>query len=212
MYERQRVNMVRKFVAEAGIHDERIQRVMLELPRHLFVDSAMASQAYSGKSLPIGHGQTISHPTTVARMTETLHLKGREKILEIGTGSGYQAAVLAKMGAKVYSVERIYELTLRARKVFAKLRLDSIAVKYGDGTLGWPEFGPYDRIIITAAAPEIPDNLIRQLKNGGILVSPVGKKDRQMLQILKKVGNEVQITEGDQHRFVPLIGKQGWRE
>ena len=212
MYERQRLAMVRKYVVDAGVSDNRILRAMSELPRHLFVDPAIAAQAYNGRSLPIGYGQTISHPTTVARMTQALNLEGGEKILEIGTGSGYQAAVLAKMGAKVYTVERIYELTLRCRKIFEKLHLDSIAVKYGDGTLGWPKFGPYDRIIITAAAPDIPSPLIKQLKDGGILISPVGPKNRQTLQILKKIEDEIQITVGKEQRFVPLIGNRGWQD
>jgi protein-L-isoaspartate(D-aspartate) O-methyltransferase len=172
MFDRRRTAMVRKYVVDRGITDERVIAAMLKIPRHLFVDQTFVHEAYKDKALPIGYGQTISHPTTVAYMTQLLELTGSERVLEIGTGSGYQAAVLAAMGVKVYSIERIPELAQRARTIFDQIGYYTIGVKIGDGTLGWTAHAPYDRIIITAASPDIPETLLRQLAEQGRMVIP----------------------------------------
>ncbi|MEJ2637570.1 MAG: protein-L-isoaspartate(D-aspartate) O-methyltransferase [Calditrichia bacterium] len=210
MYTALRRQMVQKFVVDIGITDTRVTEAMLRVPRHLFVDGALSHQAYSGSSLPIGFGQTISHPTTVALMTHTLALTGNEKILEIGTGSGYQAAVLAEIGVKVFTIERIPELGNRARELYEKLKYYTIAVKIGDGSLGWNEHAPYHRIIVTASAPHVPDSLIEQLADGGRLVIPVGDSAGQKLTIITRNDNRLKIQEEDWRDFVPLIGRKGW--
>jgi protein-L-isoaspartate(D-aspartate) O-methyltransferase len=212
MYERHRINMVEDFVLRAGITDEKVIRAMQKVPRHLFVDPAIRHQAYQAGSLPIGFGQTISHPTTVAMMSQLLNIVNGEKILEIGTGSGYQAAVLAEMGAKVYSLERIAGLGNQTRQLLEKLGYHSVAVRVGDGTLGWNEFAPYDRIIVTAGAPAIPENLIGQLAEGGRMIIPVGNSDRQRLQVIDKVEGEIVVEQVESRNFVPLVGEKGWTE
>lgn len=210
MFERRRSAMVQKFVTDKGIDDERVVAAMLKIPRHLFVDQTFAHEAYKDKALPIGFGQTISHPTTVAYMTQLLELNGSERVLEIGTGSGYQAAVLAEMGAKVFSIERIPELAQRARTIFDQLGYYSIGVKIGDGTLGWTAHAPYDRIIITAASPDVPESLLRQLAEFGRMVIPIGEKSQQKLMIITRETGEYHILEDYTRKFVPLIGKEGW--
>lgn len=210
MFERRRSAMVQKFVIDKGINDERVIAAMLKIPRHLFVDQTFAHEAYKDKALPIGFGQTISHPTTVAYMTQLLELNGPERVLEIGSGSGYQAAVLAEMGAKVFSIERIPELAQRARTIFDQLEYYSIGVKIGDGTLGWTAHAPYDRIIITAASPDVPESLLRQLAEFGRLVIPIGEKSQQKLMIITRETGEYHILEDYTRKFVPLIGKEGW--
>jgi protein-L-isoaspartate(D-aspartate) O-methyltransferase len=212
MYERLRKNMVENYVIKAGIKDKKVILALQRIPRHLFVDPAIRHQAYQAGSLPIGFGQTISHPTTVALMSQLLKIEGGEKILEIGTGSGYQAAVLAEMGAKVYTIERIAGLGHQTRLLLEKLGYYSIAVRIGDGSLGWNEFAPYNRIIVTAGAPEIPDNLIRQLAEGGRMIIPVGKSDQQHLQVLDKVAGEIMLNHENSRNFVPLVGEKGWTE
>ncbi len=211
MFEKQRQEMVQKYVIEAGITDARIVEAMRKVPRHEFVEEALKFQAYSGKSLPIGFGQTISHPTTVARMTQALQLRKGERILEIGTGSGYQAAILAMMGAKVFTIERIPALAQKARKIFEKLGLYSIAVQIGDGSKGWTEFAPYDGIMVTAASPDIPGSLVNQLKLNGRLILPVGDREKQQLKIIVRKKEELEIISGGVHSFVPLIGREGWK-
>jgi len=183
---------------------------MRKVPRHVFVDQTFLHEAYKDKALPIGFGQTISHPTTVAYMTQLLELKGAERILEIGTGSGYQAAVLAEMGAKMFSIERIAGLAERARSIFEQLGYYSIAVKIGDGTVGWTAHAPYDRIIITAASPEVPESLLRQLAEQGRMLIPVEEKSQQKLLIITRETGEYHILEDYTRKFVPLIGKEGW--
>ncbi|HQV33894.1 MAG TPA: protein-L-isoaspartate(D-aspartate) O-methyltransferase [Calditrichia bacterium] len=210
MYERSRAEMVEKYVIEQGVEDPRIIKAMLKIPRHEFVDQALAHQAYKGKSLPIAGGQTISHPTTVAWMTDLLELGGEERILEIGTGSGYQAAVLAEIGVKVFSIERLPELARRTQTLLERLGYYSVGIKIGDGTVGWNAHAPYDRIIVTAASPGVPENLFNQLKESGRMIIPVGEKSQQKLLIITKENNQVHIL-GDYNRsFVPLIGKEGW--
>lgn len=210
MYEKQRKEMVAKWVRDAGIGDARIIAAMEKVPRHLFVEAALAHRAYSGSSLPIGFAQTISHPTTVAWMTHMLELKGGEKILEIGTGSGYQAAVLAELGIRVFTIERIGQLADRARRLFDELGYDTIAIRRGDGTVGWTQYAPYDRIIVTAGSPDIPEALQNQLAVGGRMIIPVGDKSRQEFYIVVKEENNIRKIRLNKGAFVPLIGREGW--
>ncbi len=192
-------------VRSKGIVDDRILEAIGNIPRHLFLDSSFMEFAYQDKPFPIGHGQTISQPYTVAFQTELLEIKKGDKVLEIGTGSGYQACVLLEMGARVYSVERHYQLYLRTKKLMASLNY-APKLFYGDGYKGLPSFAPFDKILVTAAAPEIPPALIEQLKTGGILVIPVGKGQTQVM--LKVIKMDDQVVEQQEHgffRFVPLL-------
>ncbi len=200
-------------LVKRGITDQRVVNVMLELPRHIFVEEAMSAQAYNDGSLPIGEKQTISQPYIVARMTELLALTGREKVLELGTGSGYQAAVLATLADRVCTVERIRPLALKARKALDSLRLLNVNLKIGDGTEGWPEEAPFDAILVTAGAPFLPECLIEQLAPGGRLVIPVGDRvDQKLLVVRKGMDGSVTREEADDCRFVRLIGKNGWSD
>jgi protein-L-isoaspartate(D-aspartate) O-methyltransferase len=192
-----------------GITDETVLSAMSKVERHLFVDPMYINKAYDDNALPIGAQQTISQPYTVAFMTQSLKLTKDMKVLEIGTGSGYQAAVLAMIGCRVFTIERHISLLNNARKIFDALNLRIVA-KGGDGTIGWTEHAPYDAIIVTAGAPNVPDSLVNQLKEGGRLAIPVGGRDAQELVIGTKTNGvlEKQIVEG--FKFVPLIGKNGW--
>jgi protein-L-isoaspartate(D-aspartate) O-methyltransferase len=184
---------------------------MLKIPRHLFVEEAMAAQAYNDNPLPIGERQTISQPYMVALMSELLELKGKERVLEIGTGSGYQAAVLAVLADRVYTMERIRPLAMRARKVLDSLGLLNVNIKVDDGTCGWEEEAPFDAIIVTAGAPEIPEALVKQLAPGGRLVLPVGNQISQTLvKVLKGQDGALSVEQSIGCRFVKLIGKHGW--
>ena len=202
--------MVKKQIVDRGVKDKKVIGAMLKVPRHKFVDNAMIHQAYYDNPLPIGFDQTISQPYIVALMTEALLLSGNEKVLEIGTGSGYQAAILAEICEKVFSIERNPNLAQRSRKILDKLGYNNIAIRVGDGTLGWKEYAPFDRIIITAAAPKFPETLFGQLKNGGVLVIPEGDRHSQVLKRYIKTEDEYQIEEMGLCAFVPLIGKEGW--
>ncbi len=192
-----------------GITDETVLSAMSRVERHLFVDPMYINKAYDDNALPIGSQQTISQPYTVAFMTQSLKLNKDMKVLEIGTGSGYQAAVLAMIGCRVFTIERHISLLNNARRIFDGLNLRIVA-KGGDGTIGWSEHAPYDAIIVTAGAPNVPDSLVNQLKEGGRLAIPVGGRDAQELVIGTKTNGvlEKQIVEG--FKFVPLIGKNGW--
>jgi protein-L-isoaspartate(D-aspartate) O-methyltransferase len=202
--------MVHEQIVARGVSDPRTLQAMVTVPRHLFVDDAMRARAYGDYPLPIASGQTISQPYIVAFMTAALQLKGHEKVLEIGTGSGYQAAVLSLLCEQVYTVERINTLLGTARKVFDSLRYYNIVAKLADGTLGWPENGPYDAIIITAGGPEIPQPLIDQLADPGRLIIPVGDQHVQELQLLTKLDDDVHVEVLSSVRFVDLIGQHGW--
>lgn len=202
--------MVETQLINRGIQDPRVLEAMRTVPRHLFVDEALKEQAYSDHPLPIGDKQTISQPYVVALMTEALRLQGREKILEIGTGSGYQAAILAVLGGRVFSIERFPTLAYKANQVFQKLGYKNILVRVGDGTLGWPDEAPFDRIIATAGAPKIPDPLLDQLAIGGRMILPVGSRDSQELLLVERFTEGIRKTELGGVRFVDLVGKWGW--
>lgn len=194
---------------ERGIGDERILQAMAKVERHLFVSELFVNRSYDDTALPIAKQQTISQPFTVAFMTQELSLKTAAKVLEVGTGSGYQAAILAEMGCRVFTIERHVDLLLQARKMFEKLGY-RIGSKAGDGTVGWSDFAPYDGIVVTAAAPDVPEPLVQQLADGGRLVIPVGNLEMQDLHVITKSGDafETRVIKG--FKFVPLIGKKGW--
>jgi len=204
--------MVDEYVAKRGIRDPRILQAMLDVPRHLFVPSVVAAKAYGPGALPIGAKQTISQPYIVARMIELLELTGKEKVLEIGTGTGYQAVVLSKLCAKVFSIERINELALRAAELIRALKVYNATVKVFDGTYGWSDQAPFDRIIVAAAAPEVPEPLVQQMARTGRMVLPIGKGGNQRLARVTRVGTRIQIEDCGTAEFVPLVGKFGWKE
>jgi protein-L-isoaspartate(D-aspartate) O-methyltransferase len=209
MYEAERFDLVNK-LEQKGITDKLVLKAMNETERHKFIPTAIVYNAYKDVALPIGFGQTISQPYTVAYMTQALNLKKNSKVLEIGTGSGYQSAILEKMGMQVFSIERSTELYLRTRKFFDKIGL-RVHTKLGDGTIGWDEYAPYDGIIVTAGSPSIPASLKKQLAIGGKLVIPVGDKLSQHLTIVTKFADdEFEIEEVPEFKFVPLIGREGW--
>ncbi len=211
MYEQERQDLVEK-LRQKGIRDERVLQALLKVERHLFVPEVMRPNAYNDVALPIGYNQTISQPYTVALMTSALNPKPGDKVLEVGTGSGYQAAVLFQLGAKVYTIERNTKLYNRALKLFDELQL-RIAVRCADGTIGWEEFAPFNGIIVTAGSPEVPVRLKKQLAVGGTLVIPVGDKKTQVMKILKKISeDEFETEEIPYFAFVPLIGLEGWKE
>lgn len=194
-----------------GIKDERILEAIQKIERHKFIPNVMGHHAYKDNALPIGYGQTISQPYTVALMTQSLQLKPKSKVLEIGTGSGWQAAILLEMGMKVYSIERNFDLYTRTQKLFDELGYRAV-LRCADGTIGWEEFAPYDGIIVTAGSPDIPDKLKRQLAAGGRMVIPVGDKRSQIMKILTKIDeDEFEVESIPSFAFVPLIGKQGWK-
>lgn len=207
----QREKMVRTQLEARGIKDPRALAAFRKVPRHLFIPEGMRSRAYDDSPLPIGQGQTISQPYTVARMTEALQLAGREIVLEIGAGSGYQTAILAELASWVYSVERLRDLAQSARQLLDQLEYHNVAINVGDGTFGWKEHGPYDAVIVTAGAPEIPKPLISQLKEGGRLVIPVGDQYTQNLILGVKKGDGLETEDLGAYRFVELIGTYGWK-
>ncbi|MGQ7718581.1 protein-L-isoaspartate(D-aspartate) O-methyltransferase [Melioribacter sp. OK-6-Me] len=211
MYEEERKELVEN-LKKKGIKDEKVLEAIFNVERHRFVPEIVAPHAYNDVALPIGYGQTISQPYTVAIMTETLDVQPSQKILEIGTGSGYQAAILNYLGARVFTIERNHNLYNRALKIFDELNL-KIAARCSDGTLGWEEYSPYDRIIVTAGSPSVPTQLKKQLKIGGKLVIPVGDRTSQVLNVLNKISEDkFEVQEIPYFAFVPLIGKEGWRE
>ena len=178
----------------------------------MFVPINVASKSYGAGALPIGAKQTISQPYIVARMIELLELNGREKVLEIGTGTGYQAVVLSKLCAKVFSIERINELALRAAQLIRDLKINNASVKVFDGTYGWSDQAPFDRIIVAAAAPQVPEPLVQQLARAGKMIIPIGSGSQQRLARITRVGTAVQIEDCGSAEFVPLVGRFGWKE
>lgn len=202
--------MVESQLRGRGIADEAVLDVMSKVPRHLFADKAFHSQAYSDYPLPIGNEQTISQPYMVALMTEALKLKKTDRVLEIGTGSGYQTAVLSMLVEKIYSIERISALTERAGKVLDSLSCSNVILRVNDGTRGWPDEAPFDAILVTAGAPDIPQTLVDQLDTGGRLVIPVGDESIQELLRLTKTASGIKKETLGACRFVKLIGEHGW--
>ena len=211
-YEKLREQMVRDQFIARGITDQRVLAAFYKVEREKFVPSEVRNNAYQDFPLSIGEGQTISQPYMVALMTQSLELKGDEKILEIGTGSGYQTAILAELARKVYSVERMRALAERARKLLEKLGYSNVKILLGDGTLGWEESSPYDRILVTAGARDIPRPLTDQLEEGGVMVIPVGNSYSQDLEVVRKRKNHIKTAMVEKCVFVPLIGKYGWDE
>lgn len=206
----QRRNELVEVIREKGIADENVLKAVGVVPRHLFMDTALEKRAYEDTALPISCGQTISQPYTVAAQTELLEIKKGSKILEIGTGSGYQAAILCQMGADVYSVERHEFLYQTTKKLLQSLGYRPM-LKYGDGTLGWSAYAPYDGIVVTAGAPVVPQNLTSQLSVGGKLVVPVGsQKSQQMIRITREFEDSFKEEKFQNFKFVPLIGENGW--
>jgi len=210
-FRRQRADMVHKQIEARGISDPKVLAAVGKVPRHLFVSEALWDQAYGDYPLPIGSQQTISQPYIVAEMTQALQLTEDDRVLEIGTGSGYQAAVLAEIAYKVYTIERIHSLYVAARRLFDRLQYHNIVMRYSDGTSGWEEESPFDAIIVTAGAPEIPSTLVSQLAQGGRLVIPVGDQHSQELIRLYRDENGIQQTSLGGCRFVKLVGEHGWR-
>jgi len=198
--------MVAAQIEERGVRDPRTLAAMRKVPRHLFVPPSLLRDAYSDHPLPIGHGQTISQPYIVAFMTEALSLRGGEKVLEIGTGSGYQAAVLAEIAARVYTIEIVAPLAEEARERLARLGYRNVEVRAGDGYQGWAEAAPFDAVIVTAAAPRIPEPLKQQLKDGGRLVIPVGEDDQELIVVTRR-GSDYVEQRVLPVRFVPMTGK-----
>lgn len=207
-----RMRMVDEQIVPRGIRDPRVIAAMRKVPRHLFVEEALHNQAYSDHPLPIGEKQTISQPFMVALMTEALQLKGMEKVLEIGAGSGYQTAILAEVAFKVFSIERVRSLTIQARKLLYDLGYLNVEIKFSDGTLGWVEESPFDAIIVTAGSPGIPQPLVDQLVLGGRLVIPVGDSYDQDLVRITKTEEGVKREDLGGCRFVKLIGQHGWEK
>jgi len=208
---RHREEMVRKQIEARGITDPRVLAAMRKVPRHLFVSEALWDQAYGDYPLPIGAQQTISQPYIVAEMTQALQLTEDDRVLEIGTGSGYQAAILAEIGYRVYTVERIHTLYIAARRLFDRLHYHNIIMRYSDGSAGWEAEAPFDAIIVTAGAPAIPQSLVSQLGPGGRLVIPVGDQHTQELVRIYRDEHGIQRTSLGGCRFVKLIGEHGWR-
>jgi len=206
-----RRTMVEQQIRGRGVRDERVLEAMLAVPRHEFVPQAFVDEAYADKPLPIGEGQTISQPYMVGVMSEALELAGTERVLEVGTGCGYQAAVLSLLAREVYSVESNATLALDAQKRLERLGYANVHVHTGDGTLGLPELAPFEGIVVTAAAPRVPEPLAEQLAEGGRLVIPVGSESEQDLLAVRREGEKTIARVVNHCRFVPLVGRYGWR-
>lgn len=201
------------YLRDKGIHDERVLDAINHVPREQFLETLLRGRAYEDNALPIAEGQTISQPYTVAYQSEKLHLHRNEKVLEIGTGCGYQTAVLVEMGCRVWTIERHPKLLEIARKNLDRLGYsDRVVSRAGDGTRGWPDFAPFDAIIVTAGAPDVPESLVKQLSpNGGRMIIPVGGLEAQTMYLITKNGEELKGEELHDFAFVPLIGKEGWQ-
>ena len=198
---------------QGGINDTRVMEAMAEIPRHYFVPEAFRHQAYDDNvSIHIGEGQTISQPRIVALMTASARIDPQDRVLEVGTGSGYQAAVLSKLARFVFTVERVASLARQAKSVLDQLGVDNVSIKVMDGTLGWRAQAPFDAILVTAGAPEVPEPLVEQLADGGRLVVPVGPRETQVLKIVERRGERTFAHELKGACFVPLIGRHGWEE
>jgi protein-L-isoaspartate(D-aspartate) O-methyltransferase len=197
---------------DGGIRNLAVLNAIDNTPRHLFVPPAVRHRAYEDSALPLGNGQTISQPSTHARYLELLELSGKERVLEIGTGTGYQTVLLSHLAAQVFSVERVPALIERARELMQQLGVRNVSLLAGDGTLGWREFAPYDAILVSAASPDVPPAYVEQLADGGRLLIPLGTREEQTLHLMRKRGGELESREIGPVRFVPLLGKDGWQE
>ncbi len=211
-FDAERRRMVERQIAARGVSDPRVLAAMEKVPRHRFIPSHLWDQAYNDYPLPIGEDQTISQPYIVALMTEMLELKEADRVLEIGTGSGYQAAILAELAAQVYTIDRVVSLLARAEEILKALGYANIKTRVGDGTLGWPEEAPFEAIIVTAGAPQVPRPLTEQLALGGRLVIPVGDTWSQTLTCVRKTTEGLKLEYHGGCRFVRLIGQYGWEE
>lgn len=212
-YDRYREDMVKRQIEARGIRDTKVLAAFRKVPRHLFVSEALMDQSYNDFPLPIGESQTISQPYIVAEMTEALAISDKDRVLEIGTGSGYQTAILAEIAYKVYTVERIHSLYLKARKLFDELRYHNIITRYTDGTLGWKDESPFDAIMVTAGSPNIPKPLVDQLALGGRLVIPVGNRfTQELIKLYKDEDGKIYTVNLGGCRFVKLVGQHGWNE
>ena len=209
-FERARKQMVKSQIVRRGLRNERLLAAFESVPRHMFVPEEYRYAAYDDSPLPIGFSQTISQPYIVALMTNLLKLKGDERVLEIGTGSGYQAAILGMMAEEVHTVEYLPELATNADKLLKELGLDNVHVHVGDGSLGWPETAPYKGILVAAAAPQVPKTLLDQLEEGGRLILPVGGRGMQNLEVWEREGNSFKSKVETAVAFVPLRGEEGW--
>jgi protein-L-isoaspartate(D-aspartate) O-methyltransferase len=210
-YVRQREEMIQSQLRARGITDEKVLEAFRRVPRHLFVSEALRDQAYGDFPLPIGEQQTISQPYIVAEMTQALQLDKEDRVLEIGTGSGYQAAIIAEIVYRVYSIERLHSMLVKARRLFDELRYHNVITRYSDGTMGWEQESPFDAIIVTAGAPKIPDTLVNQLAVGGRMIIPVGDRYSQELIKLTRHQQGIHQTRLGGCRFVKLIGEHGWK-
>lgn len=206
----QRARMVAQQLRSRGIRDPRVLAAMGKVPREAFIESEYLQDAYGDYPVPIGAGQTVSQPYIVAAMVEALDLRPQDRVLEVGTGTGYEAAVLAELAAEVWTIERHAELAEKAREILARLGYAKIHVVHGDGSVGLTEQAPFDKILVAAAAPRIPESLVAQLADGGRLAVPVGSRSEQQVHIVRKQGREVVVTTHDLCRFVPLVGAEGW--
>jgi protein-L-isoaspartate(D-aspartate) O-methyltransferase len=210
-WQRLRLEMVEKQIRRRGIRDERVLQAMSRVPRHEFVPQELRGRAYGDEPLPIGEGQTISQPYMVAAMTGALDLQGGERVLEVGTGCGYQAAVLSELAQEIYSVELRPELARMAGERLARLGYSNVQVHSGDGSLGWPQFAPFDAILVAAGAPAIPAPLLEQLQDGGRMIVPVGSDTQQELVVAIRRGSDYELRSSEGCRFVPLQGEHGWK-
>ena len=210
-FDAQRQSLI-KALQQKGIEDQKVLDALLRVPRERFIDQSLQHRAYENNPLPLMHGQTISQPFIVALMTQALALTGHERVLEIGTGSGYQAAILSQLAAWVYSVERYASLSEQAAKRLAQSQCRNVSLAVGDGSLGWPEHAPFDRILVTAAAPRIPAHLVAQLELGGLLVIPIGDQHTQDLLVVQRTLEGQKTTSLGLCVFVPLVGEGGWSE
>ncbi len=208
-FQQAKLRMLRRQLHGRGIHDSRVLAAMANTPREEFVRPSARNEAYSDAALPIDCGQTISQPYIVALMSQALELSGAEKVLEIGTGSGYQTAILAELARVVVTIERHADLSVAAEETLRRLGHENVIFVVGDGTLGWPTAAPYERILVTAAAGHVPESLLAQLADGGVLVIPVGGRDVQELQAIQRVGSARRVTSLTACRFVPLVGAEG---